>query len=69
MMTETKAPKKMNLNLDADLADWVAFESAMSGVSQTRYVNDAIRRDIKACESKGGDHWDAYEAFVNAKSK
>lgn len=45
------ARKNINLALDEELVDWVAFASSFYGGSATKYINDAIRRDF---EEQGG---------------
>lgn len=69
---DERAPKRnINLNLDGDLATWVAFAAALDGVSQTRYINDVIRRDRDTCLGKRGDAdtAEAYRAFAAAREK
>ena len=57
-------PKKMNLNLDADLVAWVSFAAGLRDTSATAYINDAIRRDRdNAAEATKT----AYSAFLAAR--
>lgn len=60
MGKRSAAKRNINLNLDGDLAAWVAFAAALSGVSQTRYINEAIRGDF---ERQDAETLAAFEAF------
>lgn len=62
-MPETK-PKKINLNLDADLIAWVSFAAGLKDLSQTAYINDAIRRDRDNANEATAK---AYRAFLAAR--
>lgn len=57
-------PKKLNLNLDADLVAWVSFASGLHDVSQTAYINDAIRRDRDSASEQVKA---AYQLFLEAR--
>ena len=57
-------PKKMNLNLDADLVAWVSFAAGLGDTSATAYINDAIRRDRDSAQAKTAA---AYQAFLEAR--
>ena len=58
------AAKKITLNLDADLVAWVSFAAGLKDMSQTAYINDAIRRDM---ENADADKAAAYQAFLKAR--
>lgn len=62
-MAEDK-PKKINLNLDADLIAWVSFAAGLRDMSQTAYINDAIRRDRDNASDATAR---AFKAFVEAR--
>lgn len=62
-MAESK-PKKINLNLDADLIAWVSFAAGLKDLSQTAYINDAIRRDRDNANEQTAK---AYQAFLEAR--
>ena len=57
-------PKKINLNLDADLIAWVSFAAGLKDLSQTGYINDAIRRDR---DNANEATTQAYKAFLAAR--
>lgn len=57
-------PKKINLNLDADLVAWVSFAAGLRDTSQTAYINDAIRRDR---DNANEDTAKAFQAFLKAR--
>ncbi len=63
-MAESK-PKKINLNLDADLVAWVSFAAGLKDLSQTAYINDAIRRDRDSANEQTAK---AYRAFLEARN-
>lgn len=62
-MAESK-PKKINLNLDADLVAWVSFAAGLKDMSQTGYINDAIRRDMDNANEATAK---AFQAFLEAR--
>lgn len=62
-MPESK-PKKINLNLDADLIAWVSFAAGLKDLSQTAYINDAIRRDR---DNANEPTQAAFKAFLAAR--
>ncbi len=62
-MAESK-PKKINLNLDADLIAWVSFAAGLKDLSQTAYINDAIRRDRDNANEATAK---AFQAFLEAR--
>ena len=57
-------PKKMNLNLDAELVAWVSFAAGLRDMSATAYINDAIRRDRDSASEATAK---AYQAFLEAR--
>lgn len=57
-------PKKLNLNLHADLVAWVSFAAGLKDMSLTEYINDAIRRDRDGANEATRK---AYEAFLAAR--
>lgn len=57
-------PKKINLNLDADLIAWVSFAAGLKDLSQTGYINDAIRRDRDNANESTAK---AFQAFLEAR--
>lgn len=59
-------PKKMNLNLDADLIAWVSFAAGLKDLSATAYINDAIRRDRDNSQPATAA---AYQAFLEARGE
>lgn len=62
-MAESK-PKKINLNLDADLIAWVSFAAGLKDLSQTAYINDAVRRDRDNANEATAK---AFQAFLEAR--
>ena len=67
-MAETAGgrPKKLNLSLDADIVAWVSFAAGLRDMSQTAYINDAIRRDR---DSANDATRRAFEAFLEARGE
>ena len=62
-MAEEK-PKKLNLNLEADLVAWCSYMSGLRDVSVTAYINDALRRDR---DGAMGEVAEGYEKFQAAR--
>lgn len=56
--------KKITMNLDADLVAWVSFAAGLKDMSQTAYINDAIRRDMEGADKAKAE---AYKAFLKAR--
>jgi hypothetical protein len=67
-MAETAGgrPKKLNLSLDADIVAWVSFAAGLRDMSQTAYINDAIRRDR---DNANDATQRAFEAFLEARGE
>lgn len=57
-------PKKLNLNLDADLVAWCSYMAGLRDASVTAYINDALRRDRDAAT---GEVAEGYARFVAAR--
>lgn len=57
-------PKKINLNLDTDLIAWVSFAAGLRDLSQTAYINEAVRRDRDNANEATAK---AFQAFLDAR--
>lgn len=64
-MTDGK-PKKLNLNLDADLVAWCSYVAGLRDTSVTAYINDAVRRDRDAAT---GAVAEGYGKFLEAREE
>lgn len=54
----------LNLALDAELSDWLAFASALNDMSRTAYINYAIQQEY---EYASDDVKKAFDAFRDAR--
>ena len=56
--------KKVTLNLEQDILPWVSFAAGLKDMSQTAYINDALKRDR---DSASESVKKAFDLFLKAR--